>query len=73
MGGLRRRLEAIEAERSTGEARRLREELARLSDEELEALEERLEAEERSRGEQPPQNDVLEEICQEIERHGPRR
>jgi hypothetical protein len=62
VGSLERRLRLIEAERKKAEAKRIREALSQLSDEELEALEESLLAEARPRGEEPPPNDLLEEM-----------
>jgi cytochrome c553 len=62
MGGLERRIESLEAARVRGETQRTREALAHLSDEDLEALEELLNAEARARGEQPPPNELLEEM-----------
>ena len=62
MGSLERRLRFIEAERKRGEAQLIREALSQLSDEELEALDESLNAEARARGEQPPPNELLEEM-----------
>ena len=62
MGSLERRVESLEAARMSGERQRIREGLERLSDEELEAAEESLLAEARARGEQPPPNDLLEEM-----------
>jgi hypothetical protein len=62
MASLERRLEAIEAERRIGKAQLVREALGRLSDEELEAADELLLAEARARGEQPPPNELLEEM-----------
>ena len=62
MGSLERRLRLIEAERKRAEARLTREALSHLSDEELDALEESLDAEARARGEEPPPNELLEEM-----------
>ena len=62
MGGLKRRLELLEAERKMGEEVLIREALGRLSDEELDALEESLDAEARARGEEPQPNEYLEEL-----------
>ena len=62
MGGLERRLESLEARRKRRVDQSRREALARLSDEELEAAEESLLAEARARGEQPPPNELLEEM-----------
>lgn len=62
MASLERRLELIEAKRKIGKARLVRESLERLSDEELEAAEASLLAEARARGEQPPPNELLEEM-----------
>jgi hypothetical protein len=62
MGRLDRRLESLEARRKRRGNQPGREALARLSDAELEALEESLLAEARARGEQPPPNELLEEM-----------
>jgi hypothetical protein len=62
MGSLERRIESLEAARMRGEAQHAREALRHLSDEELDALEESLNAEARARGEEPPPNDLLEEM-----------
>jgi hypothetical protein len=62
MGSLERRLRLIEAERKRAEAQRIREALSQLSDEELDALEESLNAEARARGEDPPPDELLEEM-----------
>jgi hypothetical protein len=62
MAGLKRRLELVEAEREAGKAQLIREALSQLSDEDLEALEESLNAEARARGEQPPPDELLEEM-----------
>jgi hypothetical protein len=62
MGSLERRVESLEAARMSGERQRIREALERLSTEELEAAEESLLAEARARGEQPPPNELLEEM-----------
>jgi hypothetical protein len=62
MGSLERRVESLEAERKMGEKELIREALGRLSDEELDALEESLDAEARARGEEPPPDELLEEI-----------
>jgi hypothetical protein len=62
MAGLERRLEFLEAKRKIGKAQLVREAIERLSDEELEAAEESLLAEARARGEQPPPNELLEEM-----------
>jgi hypothetical protein len=62
MGSLERRLRLIEAERKRAEAQRIREALSQLSDEELDALEESLLAEARARGEEPPPDELLEEM-----------
>jgi hypothetical protein len=62
MGSLERRVESLEAARMSGERQRIREALERLSNEELEAAEESLLAEARARGEQPPPNELLEEM-----------
>jgi hypothetical protein len=45
-----------------GEEELIREALGRLSDEELEALEESLDTEARARGEEPPPDELLEEM-----------
>jgi hypothetical protein len=60
--GLGKRLERLEARRKRRGAQPSREALARLSDEELDALEEELLATARARGEQPPPNELLEEM-----------
>jgi hypothetical protein len=62
MAGLKRRLELVEAEREAGKAQLTREALSQLSDEDLEALEESLNAQARARGEQPPPNELLEQM-----------
>jgi hypothetical protein len=62
MAGLERRLELIEANRKKGKDQLIREALERLTNEELQALEEELLAEARARGEQPPPNELLEEM-----------
>jgi hypothetical protein len=62
MGSLERRVESLEAARMSGEHQRIREALERLSNEELEAAEQSLLAEARARGEQPPPNELLEEM-----------
>ena len=62
MGSLERRLRLIEAERKRAEAQLRREALSQLSDEELDALEESLLAEARARGEEPPPDELLEEL-----------
>jgi hypothetical protein len=62
MGSLERRVESLEAARMSRERQRIREALERLSNEELEAAEESLLAEARARGEQPPPNELLEEM-----------
>jgi hypothetical protein len=62
MGSLERRVESLEAARMSEERQRIREALERLSNEELEAAEESLLAEARARGEQPPPNELLEEM-----------
>jgi hypothetical protein len=62
MGSLERRVESLEAERKMREVELIREALGRLSDEELDALEESLDAEARARGEEPPPDELLEEI-----------
>jgi triphosphoribosyl-dephospho-CoA synthetase len=73
MASLERRLKVIEAERKRGKAQLVREALGRLSDEELKAAEESLLAEARARGEEPPPNELLEQMKQweaeTIERH----
>jgi hypothetical protein len=55
-------LSRLEAVRKQKQAQPTREALGHLSDEELEALEESLDAEARARGEQPPPNELLEEM-----------
>jgi hypothetical protein len=62
MAGLKRRVELVEAEGEAGKAQLTREALSQLPDEELEALEESLLAEARAGGEQPPSNDLLEQM-----------
>jgi hypothetical protein len=62
MGSLERRIESLEAARMRGEAQHAREALRHLSDEELDALEESLNAEARARGEDPPPDELLEEM-----------
>jgi hypothetical protein len=62
MGSLERRVESLEVARMSGERQRIREALERLSNEDLEAAEESLLAEARARGEQPPPNELLEEM-----------
>ena len=62
MGSLERRVESLEAARMRREGQLVREALSQLSDEELDALEESLNAEARARGEQPPPNELLEEM-----------
>ena len=62
MGSLARRIEILEDVRMRGERQLVREALSQLSDEELDALEESLNAEARARGEEPPPNDLLEEL-----------
>jgi cytochrome c553 len=62
MAGLKRRLESLEAMRKRREDQPTREALTHLSDEDLDALEEALCAEARARGEQPPPNELLEEM-----------
>ena len=70
MGSLERRLESLEAAHKQEQAQLGREALARLSDEELVALEESLEAEAQARGEEPPPNELLEEMKRwETEEH----
>jgi hypothetical protein len=73
MGSLNRRLESIEARRKRRGAQPTREALGHLSDEELAALEESLDAEARARGEEPPPNELIEQMKQSeaetIERH----
>ena len=62
MGSLERRVESLEAARMSAERQRIREALERLSNEELKAAEESLLVEARARGEQPPPNELLEEM-----------
>jgi hypothetical protein len=62
MGSLERRIEILEDVRMREERQFVREALSQLSDEELDALEESLNAEARARGEEPPPNDLLEEL-----------
>jgi DNA-binding GntR family transcriptional regulator len=62
MGSLERRVESLEESRMRREGQLVREALRQLSDEELDALEESLDAEARARGEEPPPNDLLEEM-----------
>ena len=62
MGSVDRRLESLERLVEGRAEARVREALGRLSDEELEAAEESLLAEARARGEQPPPNELLEEM-----------
>ena len=73
MAGLNRRLELIEARRKRRGAQPTREALGHLSDEELEALEKSLDAEARARGEEPPPNELIEQMKQweaeTVERH----
>jgi hypothetical protein len=73
MSSLKRRLESLEAVRRRGEAQPAGEALSNLSDEELGALEESLDAEARARGEEPPPNELIEQMKQSeaetIERH----
>ena len=64
MGSLERRLESLEATQKQEQAQLGREALTYLSDEELAALEESLDAEARARGEQPPPNELLEQMKQ---------
>ena len=60
--GIESRLSRLEAARKQKQAQPTREALGHLSDEELEALEESLDAEARARGEEPPPNELLEEM-----------
>jgi len=62
MSSLKRRLESLEAVRMRGEAQPASEALSNLSDTELGALEESLDAEARARGEEPPPNELLEQM-----------
>jgi hypothetical protein len=62
MGSLEKRLSRLEATHKQEQTQLGREALARLSVEDLEALEESLLAEARARGEQPPPNELLEEM-----------
>ena len=62
MGSIERRIRQLEDGRRRAERQRIREALERLSNEELEAAEESLLAEARARGEQPPPNELLEEM-----------
>jgi hypothetical protein len=62
MGRLDRRLESLEARRKRRGNQPGREALSHLSDEELDTLEEELLAEARAKGEQPPPNELLEEM-----------
>jgi hypothetical protein len=62
MGGLKKRIGVLEDGRRKGERQLVREALGRLSDEELEVAEGLLLAEARARGEQPPPNELLEEM-----------
>jgi hypothetical protein len=66
-------LSRLEAARKQKQAQPTREALGHLSDEELEALEESLDAEARARGEEPPPNELIEQMKQSeaetIERH----
>jgi hypothetical protein len=64
MGSLKRRLESLEAARMRGEAQPASEALSNLSDKQLDALEESLDAEARARGEEPPPNELLEQMKQ---------
>ena len=68
MGSIDRRLELIEARRKMGKAQLVREALERLTDAELEAAEESLLAVARARGEQPPPNELLEEMERSLNR-----
>ena len=71
--GLSRRLKRLEATHRQERAQLGREALTHLSDEDLDALEESLDAEARARGEEPPPNELLEQMKQweaeTIERH----
>ena len=60
--GLESRLSRLEAARKQKQAQPTREALSNLSDEELDALEESLNAEARARGEEPPPNELLEQM-----------
>jgi hypothetical protein len=62
MGSLERRIEILEDVRMRGERQFVSEALSQLSDEELDALEESLNAEARARGEDPPPDELLEEM-----------
>jgi hypothetical protein len=62
--GLSRRLKRLEAARKQKQAQPTREALGYLSGEELDALEESLDAEVRTRGEEPPPNELLEQMKQ---------
>ena len=62
MASLERRLEALEDARTRRAGQLAREALTYLSDEDLDALEESLDAEARARGEEPPPNELLEEM-----------
>ena len=62
MGSMKRRLERLEEVKKREETALSREALSHLSDEELDALEESLDAEARARGEEPPPNELLEEM-----------
>jgi hypothetical protein len=62
MGSLARRIEILEDVRMRGERQFVSEALSQLSDEELDALEESLNAEARARGEDPPPDELLEEM-----------
>jgi hypothetical protein len=61
---LRNRIKRLEAAQKQEEAQLGREALTYLSDEELDALEESLDAEARARGEEPPPNELLEQMKQ---------
>ena len=60
--GLNNRLKRLEATHKREQPQLGREALTYLSDEELDALEESLDAEARARGEEPPPNELLEEM-----------
>jgi hypothetical protein len=62
MGGLKKRIGVLEDGSRRGERQLVSEALSRLSDEELLSLEESMLAEARARGEQPPPNELLEEM-----------
>jgi hypothetical protein len=62
--GLNNRLKRLETVHKQEEAQLGREALTYLSDEELDALEESLDAEARARGEEPPPNELLEQMKQ---------